>query len=53
MHQLFMVTSNEQLQQQLRMDEEVRGKVAETLTRQWYFLEGADTSNWKYYRGRG
>jgi hypothetical protein len=37
MHQLFMVTSNKQLQQQLRMDEEVRGKVAETLTRQGYF----------------
>ena len=34
MHQLFGVATDEQLQQQLRVDEELRGKVTDTLTRQ-------------------
>jgi hypothetical protein len=37
LHQLFGVATDEQLQQQLRVDEEMRGKVADTLTRQVYF----------------
>jgi hypothetical protein len=37
MHQLFGVATDEQMQQQLRVDEEVRSKVADTLTRQVYF----------------
>jgi hypothetical protein len=37
MHQLFGVATYEQLQQQLRVDEEMRSKVADTLTRQVYF----------------
>jgi hypothetical protein len=36
-HQLFGVATDKQLQQQLRGDEEMRGKVADTLTRQLYF----------------
>ena len=34
MHQLFGVATDKQLQQQLRVDEELRGKVTDTLTRQ-------------------
>jgi hypothetical protein len=37
MHQLFGVATDEQLQQQLRVDEEMRNKVADTLTRQVYY----------------
>jgi hypothetical protein len=37
MHQLFGVATDEQLQQQLRVDEELRDKVADTLTRQVYY----------------
>jgi hypothetical protein len=37
MHQLFGVATDEQLQQQLRVDEEMRTKVADTLTRQVYY----------------
>jgi hypothetical protein len=37
LHQLFGVATNEELQQQLRVDEELRDKVASTLTRQVYF----------------
>jgi hypothetical protein len=37
LHQLFGVATDEQLQQQLRVDEEMRGKVADTLSRQVYF----------------
>jgi hypothetical protein len=37
MHLLFGVATNEQLQQQLRVDEELRDKVADTLTRQVYY----------------
>jgi hypothetical protein len=37
MHQLFGVATDEQLQQQLRVDEEMRSKVADTLTRQVYY----------------
>jgi hypothetical protein len=37
MHQLFGVATDEQLQQQLRVDEEMRAKVADTLTRQVYY----------------
>jgi hypothetical protein len=36
-HQLFGVATDEELQQQLRVDEELRDKVASTLTRQVYF----------------
>jgi hypothetical protein len=37
MHQLFGVATDEQMQQQLRADEEMRDKVADTLTRQVYY----------------
>jgi hypothetical protein len=37
LHQLFGVATDEELQQQLRVDEELRDKVASTLTRQVYF----------------
>jgi hypothetical protein len=37
MHQLFGVATDEQMQQQLRVDEEMRSKVADTLTRQVYY----------------
>jgi hypothetical protein len=37
LHQLFRVATDEELQQQLRVDEELRDKVASTLTRQVYF----------------
>jgi hypothetical protein len=37
MHQLFGVATDEQMQQQLRVDEEMRNKVADTLTRQVYY----------------
>jgi hypothetical protein len=37
MHQLFGVATDEQMQQQLRVDEEMRSKVADTLSRQVYF----------------
>jgi hypothetical protein len=37
MHQLFGVATDEQLQQQLKVDEELRDKVADTLTRQVYY----------------
>jgi hypothetical protein len=36
LHQLFGVATDEELQQQLRVDEELRDKVASTLTRQVY-----------------
>jgi hypothetical protein len=37
MHQLFGVATDEQLQQQLKVDEELRDRVADTLTRQVYY----------------
>jgi hypothetical protein len=37
MHQLFGVATDEQMQQQLRVDEEMRNKVADTITRQVYY----------------
>jgi hypothetical protein len=37
MHQLFGVATDEQLQQQLRVDEEMRSKVADTLSKQVYY----------------
>jgi hypothetical protein len=37
LHQLFGVATDEELPQQLRMDEELRDKVASTFTRQVYF----------------
>jgi hypothetical protein len=37
LHQLFGVATGEELQQQLQVDEELRDKVASTLTRQVYF----------------
>jgi hypothetical protein len=37
MHQLFGVATDEQLQQQLRVDGEMRSKVADTLSRQVYY----------------
>jgi hypothetical protein len=36
-HQLFGLATDEELQQQLRVDEDLRDKVASTLTRQVYF----------------
>ncbi len=39
LHQLFGVATDEELQQQLRVDEELRDKVASTLTRQVVFLD--------------
>jgi hypothetical protein len=37
MHQLFGVATDEQMQQQLQVDEEMRNKVADTLSRQVYY----------------